>query len=239
MEETFASLSELTATPAKTPAITPSAPHIEAIIQILDRWPSSQCFPVIDLSRLLTGFCPTAFDTPELTQRFLDALLKAAEWSAPWSPPLTKARETNILLLLRTLSNMFQENVSFGGACIAKVFEALDTASYTALNKAQRVALATLLVNISCFSLRSPLQKPLLDLHITFLLKLLHLETADSEAVYRALVGLGNTVYAIKNNNIQLDSAQRSEIQKCLGAISTTFPEDRVKGVAQEIKALL
>jgi hypothetical protein len=43
----------------------------------------------------------------------------------------------------------------------------------------------------------------------------------------------------MKNNNIQLDSAQRSEIQKSLGTISTAFPEDRVKGVAQEIKALL
>jgi phospholipase A-2-activating protein len=40
-------LSQLTSTPPKAPSISLTAAHIETVIQILDRWPSSQCFPGI------------------------------------------------------------------------------------------------------------------------------------------------------------------------------------------------
>ena len=64
---------------------------------------------MIDLSRLVTGYCPDAFAAPGLRERFFKALFKAAEWSEPGSSPLPKYRETNNLLLFRTLANAFQE----------------------------------------------------------------------------------------------------------------------------------
>jgi len=68
--------------------------------------------------------------------------------------------------------------------------------------------------------------------------KILELETADSEAVYRALVGLGNVVHACKANKASLQEAQKGEISRCLELLPTRFPETRVQNVAAEIAAL-
>lgn len=132
VDEAFTYLAHITISPAQSQTGLLTATHVEAIIQILDRWPSSQRFPgesifialsaplptfpcpVIDLSRLLTGFCPDVLETPGLKLQFFEALFKASEWSASWTAPLPKARETNILLLFRTLANTFQEGTTIG-----------------------------------------------------------------------------------------------------------------------------
>lgn len=44
-------------------------------------------------------------------ERFYHKLLKTAEWTAPWEHPLTKIKETNILLALRAVANGLQEGV--------------------------------------------------------------------------------------------------------------------------------
>lgn len=185
VDQAFAYLSQAIASPPRRPSNNLTVTHVEAIIQILDRWPSSQRFPgalgfvpqlyiygpnsitVIDLSRLLTGYCPDAFSTPGLRDRFFEALFKASEWTASWTVPLSKAKETNILLLFRTLANAFQEGTPIGDGTwvgqvnsylrlyiyistlysltLFQVFEALSQAPYASLTKAQRVALATIL----------------------------------------------------------------------------------------------
>jgi len=65
------------------------------------------------------------------------------------------------------------------------------------------------------------------------------LETADSEAVYRALVGLGNAIHACRTNKAPLQEAQKSDISQCLQSLPIRFPETRVRNVAVEIAALL
>ena len=45
VEETFAYLSAVTATPPGRPNKSLNANHVESVIQVLDRWPSSQRFP--------------------------------------------------------------------------------------------------------------------------------------------------------------------------------------------------
>ena len=70
------------------------------------------CSSVIDLSRLVTGYYPDSLASPELKERFFEALFKASEWTGSWSLPLSKAKETNILLLFRTLANAFQEGTT-------------------------------------------------------------------------------------------------------------------------------
>ncbi|KAL0946557.1 hypothetical protein HGRIS_012762 [Hohenbuehelia grisea] len=146
IDEIFAYLGQTIATPPQQPSVTLTAAHVEAIIQVLSRWPTSQRFPVIDLSRILTGLCPRVLDAPGLKDRFFEALFKASDWSDPWSPPPPKPRETNILLLLRTLVNSFQERAGLeDGAWPTRVFESLSQAPYAVLTKTQRVALATVL----------------------------------------------------------------------------------------------
>ncbi|KAG6853915.1 hypothetical protein C0991_012584 [Blastosporella zonata] len=255
VEESFDFLGAATATPPRKTSGSLSAIHIEAIIQILERWPSSQRFPgmscaphffpvkadtvvVIDLSRLLTGFAPEAFDAPGLKERFVEALFTASQWNTSWTPPLSKPRETNILLLFRTLANVFQEKISLDGMWTSKVFEALSQAPYSSLNKNQRVALATILFNASCVSLRTPVDKSFFDQVAKLILRILESETSDSEAVYRALVGLGNLIHASKAQNL-LDAGQSGELIQCIRALPTTFPEERVQNITREIAALV
>ncbi|KAG6889830.1 hypothetical protein C0995_014307 [Termitomyces sp. Mi166 len=238
IEEAFDFLNAATATPRRRPNGTLAAAHIETIIQVLERWPSLQRFPVIDLSRLVTGFAPEAFDVPGLKEKFIEALFTASEWSASWSLPLPKPKETNILLLFRTLSNVFQDKISLSGTWSGKVLEYLDQAPYSSLNKNHRVALATILFNASCVALRTPVEKAFSDQLISLILPILRSETADSEAAYRALVGLGNLIHASKAQNL-LDASQFGEIVVRIRTLSTTFPEERVQNVAQEITALV
>ena len=86
----------------------------EAVISILERWPTAQLFPVIDLTRLLAGHALHIFHSAAQKERLFAALFKAAEWGASWNPPIPKARETNVLLVLRTAANVLQEGTSLG-----------------------------------------------------------------------------------------------------------------------------
>ena len=68
----------------------------------------------MDLSRLVVAFCPTAYEDQALQTRFFNALFAGAGWSEPWSSPLPKPRETNLLFLFRSLANFFQDGVKIG-----------------------------------------------------------------------------------------------------------------------------
>ncbi|KAG6828591.1 hypothetical protein H0H92_007381 [Tricholoma furcatifolium] len=229
VEEIFDFLGAVTAAPPRKPRSSLSAAHVEAVTQILE---------LIDLSRLLTGFSPETLAPPDLKDKFVEALFTASEWDSSWTPPLPKARETNILLLFRTLANIFQENISLEGNWSGKVLETLGQAPYSSLNKTQRVALATILFNASCVALRTPVEKPFFDQLTSLMLRILESETVDSEAVYRALVGLGNLIHVSKTINL-LDATQSGEIVQCIRALPNTFSEDRVQNVTREISALI
>lgn len=118
----------LNSSPHSPPCITNS--HVEILIQILERWPVSQRFPselftflyhllspyrttnflVLDLARLISAFAPSAYAAEGQCVTFLNALFNAAEWSESWpSAQLSpKSRETNVLLTLRSVANVFQ-----------------------------------------------------------------------------------------------------------------------------------
>lgn len=118
---------------------------------------------MIDLCRLLAAFSPDAFSGVGEVEQFIKALLKAAEWLVPWSLPLSKSRETNILLVLRTLANITQKRTQLSSTqyslvCpstssidtppykdLNQIFEALGHVPYTLLTKVQRVAFSTIL----------------------------------------------------------------------------------------------
>ena len=70
------------------------------------------CHTVVDLSRLVIGYCAPTFADPALRQAFLASLFQAAEFNEPWRTPLPKSRETNVLLLLRATANLFQDGTS-------------------------------------------------------------------------------------------------------------------------------
>jgi|ERR1700691_401333 phospholipase A-2-activating protein len=128
IDEAFTYLTHALAVPPIPQTVALSVNHFEAIIQILDRWPLSQRFPgtlasvylsikinvyalfvVIDLSRLMICFRAGVSSNPGIRERLFQCLFKASEWDATWSLPLSKTKQTNILLLLRTIANAFQE----------------------------------------------------------------------------------------------------------------------------------
>jgi phospholipase A-2-activating protein len=77
--------------------------------------------PVIDLCRLVVGYCPVLFKDSASRDSFFSVLFKAAEWHSPWEVPLPKARETNILLVLRALVNLFQDGYPVDTAFLKQV----------------------------------------------------------------------------------------------------------------------
>ena len=66
---------------------------------------------MIDLARLIVAFAPQSLHANAgLGDRFMKALLRASDWDEHWTPPMTKPKERNILLLLRSIANALQEN---------------------------------------------------------------------------------------------------------------------------------
>ncbi|KAI5832367.1 PFU-domain-containing protein [Schizophyllum commune Tattone D] len=209
----------------------------EAVISILERWPTAQLFPVIDLTRLLAGHALHIFHSSAQKERLFAALFKAAEWGASWNPPIPKARETNVLLVLRTAANVLQEGTSLGAEpWLLKLLEGLSAVPYANLNKNQRVVFATVLFNASCVALKAPIDPAICGQVVTLILQLLQIETADSEASYRALVALGNLAHARK---AQIDPSLRGSAVELLRGLPRVFNEDRVRNGAEEVASLL
>ncbi|KAF7980165.1 hypothetical protein HWV62_39631 [Athelia sp. TMB] len=230
--------------------------HLNALMAILERWPLSQRFPgmimlfclrsvlivvsVIDLSRLVIAFGAGKSADPETRARFFHVLFDTSEWNGPWSLPLSKTKQTNVLLLLRTIANAFEEDAPISeGTWVSQILDALGNGPYEAFPKPQRVALGTILFNLSCAMARTPVAQDVRSLYLTILLGVLRAETQDSEASYRALVALGNTVHTAKSKNQILDASQAAEVRQVASGIPITFPEDRVRNVAGGIVALL
>ena len=69
-------------------------------------------FVVLDLSRLVLGYCEDILVNTQARTQFLSGLFAAAEWAdgQGWETPQPKMHETNVLLMLRAVANMFQEN---------------------------------------------------------------------------------------------------------------------------------
>ncbi|KAF7966377.1 hypothetical protein HWV62_38895 [Athelia sp. TMB] len=120
--------------------------HLNALMAILERWPLSQRFPVIDLSRLVIAFGAGKSADPETRARFFHVLFDTSEWNGPWSLPLSKTKQTNVLLLLRTIANAFEEDAPISeGTWVSQILDALGNGPYEAFPKPQRVALGTIL----------------------------------------------------------------------------------------------
>ncbi|TDL24967.1 phospholipase A-2-activating protein [Rickenella mellea] len=240
LDEALTFLTLATGTPTDMPPASITFAHIETVVQVLERWPSSQRFPVIDLARLLSGYCPEAYAGPNQATLFFRALLNAAEWNEPWQAPIQKPRETNTLLALRALANGLSEDSPLGGGVwVSEILPQVANAPYEMLNKSHRVTLATLLFNLSCVRLKAPINAETGKLHVALLLRILKTETADAETVYRAAVALGNTLSSSKVQNNTLPPDIAGEIRGAVQAASVRFKEERIQVVVEEIKGFM
>ncbi|EJD53176.1 PFU-domain-containing protein [Auricularia subglabra TFB-10046 SS5] len=207
--------------------------EVQLITSILERWDVSRRFPVIDLARLLCAFSPGAYSGEGEALPFFRALLAAAEWEQAWTAPISKQRETNILLVLRAIANasQFSSSVSW----ISEVLREFGRIQYSVLNKNQRTALATTAFNLSCLALSGNAQAYAVVLS-ELLAKILENEDSDGEAAYRALVALGNLVVVAKRSGEQ---AQLRGLVTSGSQLASKFQEARIKDVEREIRGLL
>ncbi|KAI0672866.1 phospholipase A-2-activating protein [Trametes maxima] len=239
IDETFTYLAQAVSHPLDPPSKKLTNHHIDAIIQLLERWPQSQIFPLMDLSRLVLAFCPTAYADPALRSRFFAALFKGASWNEPWSSPLPKQRETNTLFLLRSLANVFQDGTTLkDGEWVQEVLNTLGEVPYTVLTNSLRVSLATILFNVSCTGLREQLAVPLRNQLAALVLEIINSEKTEPEAAYRALVALGDIVFAAKEQAHPLKPEHQETARQVLSALPATFPEARIRDVSKEVVGL-
>ncbi|KIJ17007.1 hypothetical protein PAXINDRAFT_168431 [Paxillus involutus ATCC 200175] len=242
--EAFTFLSQVTSQPPSPTSVTVGVAHLEAIISILDRWPAVQRFPIMDLSRLVVAYCGEV-PAPGGRERLVDSLFKASDWSSVVSSktPMSKAQETNSLLLLRTVANCFQEGTSVNeGQWVKQVFEALAQAPYPLPSRPQRVALASILFNFSCIQLKTPVSLAVRDQCLSLIFKMLRSEKEDPEVAYRACVAIGNILYAATTRNALLDprlgSQQVAELKEVTTLVKSSLKDERISNICQEIIAL-
>ncbi|KAG8737727.1 hypothetical protein FRC12_017041 [Ceratobasidium sp. 428] len=220
-----------------------SQKDVDIITDVLARWPSLQRFPVVDLIRLLIAYSPVTFESPATSQKLIDALFEASEWkSTPWPDPLPKHRETNVLLTLRALSNLFQVSskwtITGTGPWVPGLFKTLAEGPYEVLTKTQRVALATIAFNYSVVELVGQLDPLAAPSHATLVTLILNHEKEDNETAYRALVALGNIIYTAKTRG-SLSEVAAAAYKPVLTSVASTFREERVASLVQEIKAVM
>jgi len=213
--------------------------HVETVVQILNRWPASQRFPVIDLARLLSGFCADLIDN----NTFFDALFHAAELSIDnGTSSSSKAKETNMLLVLRTVANAFQENTRTGDSTwiekVHSIFGILGGVPYEKFTRGQRLALSTVLFNFSCMILQGGVDAGLRAKHVRLISDVLRLERADVEVVYRALVGLGNVLYAAREQTISLEIGTVGALKTIVAALPAEFKDAKIINTVNEVLVL-
>jgi len=191
---------------------------------------------VIDLARLLSGFCADLIDN----DTFFDALFRAAELSIDnGTSSSSKAKETNALLVLRTVANALQEGTSTSdNAWVEKIFGILGGVPYEKFTRGQRLALSTVLFNFSCMILQGGVDEDLRAKHVHLISDVLRLERADVEVAYRALVGLGNVLYAAREQTIPLEMGTFGTLKTIVAALPAEFKDVKINNVANEILVL-
>lgn len=119
----------------------PGSAHIDAVVTVLNRWPSDRRWPLIDLARLIAAYCGHGLSSYSRA-KFVGALCTAADWAGPWENP-TPQRNTIVGLVLRAAANAL---IGASASEAADILSVVDAAPYVALNKASRGAYAAMLV---------------------------------------------------------------------------------------------
>ncbi|WFD35340.1 hypothetical protein MCUN1_002191 [Malassezia cuniculi] len=169
-----------------------SSSHVDtsAAVTVAHAWPAEARLPLLDLLRIAALRVPAGSVGALIGDLFI-----AAEWD---SAAQTQADDTNAMLALRGLANAFSAP---GGAQVLagmalETLATLKNGRFARLGKSGRVAYATVLYNFSVVAQSAPPPFEHDALLLSLIDEVLADEPGDSEVVYRALVALGNLLYA-------------------------------------------
>ncbi len=171
----------------------------------LQAWPAAARFPLLDTYRVAAAGSASSSSAQAIASRALEA----ASWSSAWpsDAAAVKERDTNSMLALRTLANLFARGSDADlnaaanvASAVGPTLEQLGASSHFArLGKNGRVALATLALNVAVLALHqqsAPAVSAAIPSLLRLLIEILASEEGDSEVIYRALVAFGTLVSA-------------------------------------------
>lgn len=211
---------------------------VQLVTQMISTWPTGQLLPALDLLRLLAASTPfLAAYRAKNDSSFLNMLVERQVFKDPDRP-------NNIMLAVRTFSNLFETSV--GRDLADKEFDTIQTlveGSADHSNRNLTIAATTLYVNYSVLFTSSSKNNhqpqwtidrggALMD-HLTRIIR----STVDSEAVYRALVAIG-TLLGL-GEEVQTTAKINYGLAEALGKAEQAVKEPRIKSVVGEIRALI
>ncbi|KAL8972956.1 MAG: hypothetical protein Q9183_000257 [Haloplaca sp. 2 TL-2023] len=212
------------------------AEGVDLVMQMMMAWPASQRLPALDLLRLLAIATPAtaAYRSPEGK-----TVVGVLESSKVFEDP---DRPNHIMLAVRAFSNLFE--TSEGRALADESFGEIRTlirASGTASNRNLTIAITTLYVNYAVLLTSSSYASRPASMDkgqsLTDDLTTIIRRAVDSEAVYRGLVAAG-TLLSL-GDEIQLAAKEIYDLEGALKKAEQTAKEPRIKGVVEEIRAIL
>ncbi|WWC94553.1 hypothetical protein V866_001399 [Kwoniella sp. B9012] len=205
----------------------------EVFLGLLGKWPEDKRFPLIDLSRCLAALSPLFGKTPCAPK----ALIQACGLDAPWSPG--KSRETNTLLSLRGLANLFitangRQTISRPDTVesILSVLRGVEWSNWGT----RKVVVATIALNYSILAVNNTSPPQLAEKLLDLIIHVLNNEKEDLETIYRASVALGNLLVSPLSGSLKV-----GEITNCKSIITKLASEKgekRLKDLAKEIEGL-
>lgn len=208
----------------------PSASAIQTLVELLGDIPRESRFPVLDLLRLSVVKVPANSVNLE---DLLTAVLQVSEFQADTQDD--KTRETNIMLSLRCLTNLY---ATPGGIEVLSpraegIQEQISGIHYPA-NRNLSLAQATYLLNASVLAHRESSTTQAINL-LECLLRLIG-STKDSETAFRSLIAFG-TLLHISEDVIEA-SRDVFDAATTLRAVDE-IQDQRIKEVLCEIRSLL
>lgn len=235
--EEAAILTELFGTLSTNNTALLTAQHVSLMTTLISRWPPSTVFPLIDVLRLVLASNPTAFKATTDKSAVVNALFVTIEKDAPWETPLPKPRETNLLLVLRTVANMFQAaSGPVPDSWTSSLFTELQRIPSTVWTKAHLLALATLLLNYSSVIHRAANASQDQEKHLALIETVLGNTNSDPETLYRALVAFGNVVSSKSKPKLGKATATWLRLSS---ATAKRSGEERTKNLVDEVQSLI
>ncbi|KAJ3183566.1 hypothetical protein HDU85_001995 [Gaertneriomyces sp. JEL0708] len=164
--------------------------HVRIFRKVALDWPAERRFPGVDLLRLVVLHSPLILKDMDLVKD-LDQI---ADFSGMPTTTVDKVRETNAMLALRLLANIFTltegQNMVFANR--NEIFNLIKVAFRFSQNKNFRTALATVFLNFAVL-LRERADVALRVELIQSLSEMIRTET-DGESEFRAMVALGTLI---------------------------------------------
>lgn len=210
--------------------------QVKSLQSIIERWPATHRFPLLDIYRLISVQASTNATNTAIFS------LKTAQWTDSWpqTSQEAKGRQTLSLLTLRAIANAL--SVTNDCDLSAKALIPLDQANHVnKLSKPGRTAYATVLLNASIGLVKGEekakqaLAIQLLPLITNVVEMELQSSDRDSETVYRSIMAFGNLITSSAAGSLKV-----MEIQKLLQTIKTIsaiFNEARIQSLLQEIES--